>query len=274
MALVTYPFLKLPIFAANYIYMFTDTHSHIYSEDYNGEVDDVINYSVEKGVTKILMPGIDSSSIKRMIDIANKYPEVCYPMMGVHPTSVNADYQEELEVVEYWLGKRKFWAIGEIGIDLYWDKTFLKEQEIVFKKQLQYAHELDLPVSIHTRESFDFTFDIIKELNYSNLRGVFHCFSGTLEQAKMAIDQGFMIGVGGTVTFKNSGIEQLIAQLDLKHILLETDSPYLAPTPLRGKRNESANLIIIAQKVAEIFNQPLEIIAETTTHNAKKLFGI
>ncbi|MBN2262889.1 MAG: TatD family hydrolase [Prolixibacteraceae bacterium] len=254
--------------------MYIDTHSHIYSEEFNGEIDEVINRSVEQGIEMILTPNIDSSSIKRMLDTAEKYPGLCIPMMGVHPTSIKEDYKEELEMVEYWLGKKKFIAIGEIGIDLYWDKTFRKEQEEVFLKQIQIAHQLDLPVSVHTRESFDITHDLIKSANYSNLRGVFHCFSGSIEQAKKALSLGFMIGVGGTVTFKNSGIDQLISQLKPEHLMLETDSPYLAPSPLRGKRNESGNLTIIAQKVAEIFNMPINEIARITSNNAKELFQL
>lgn len=254
--------------------MYIDTHSHIYSEEFNGEIDEVINRSVERGIEKILMPNIDSSSIKRMLDTAEKYSGLCIPMMGVHPTSIKDDYQEELEMVEYWLEKKKFIAIGEIGIDLYWDKTFRKEQEEVFLKQIHIAHQLDLPVSIHTRESFDITYELIKSAKYSNLRGVFHCFSGSLEQANKALSLGFLIGVGGTVTFKNSGIDQLVSQLKPKHLLLETDSPYLAPSPLRGKRNESGNLTIIAQKIAEIFNITIDEIATITSNNAKELFKL
>ncbi len=254
--------------------MLIDTHSHIYSEDYNGEIDEVMQRAFETGVNKIILPNIDSSSIKKMLNLSLRYKNQCFPLMGIHPTSVNEDFEEELEVLEYWLNKQKFFGIGEIGIDLYWDVTFREEQEYVFKKQLSYASNLNLPISIHTRDSFDVAFDIIERGNYNNLRGSFHCFTGTADQAKLAVKKGFKIGVGGIVTFKNSGIAEMISQLQPNDLLLETDSPYLAPSPHRGKRNESANLILVAKKVAEIFDMPLEEIERITTTNAEDLFGI
>ena len=252
--------------------MLIDTHSHIYSEEFNGEIDEVVKRAVKNGVQKVLLPNIDSSSIKMMLDLANRYKQVCFPMMGIHPTSVKEDFEEELELVEYWLGKRKFYGIGEVGIDLYWDDTYREEQEYVFKRQLNYAQKLKLPLSIHTRDSFELTHQIIKTGFQKKVKGVFHSFTGSVEQAKEAIDLGFKIGVGGIVTFKNSGMDKIIAQLDPHDIVLETDSPYLSPTPLRGKRNESAYLVHVAAKVAEIYDLPLTEISEITTQTANRLF--
>jgi len=252
--------------------MFIDIYSHIYSGEYNGEVDEVIKRALEQGVTKIMLPNIDSSSIKMMLDLADSYTGICFPMIGIHPTSVKEDFKEELEVVEFWLSKRKFYAIGEVGIDLYWDKTFREEQEYVFSRQIQLAKQYDLPISIHVRESYEVVTDIIKKEYYPEMKGVFHCFSGTAEQADHVISMGFKIGIGGTVTFKNSGVDTVVQHVDLKNIILETDSPYLAPAPLRGKRNESANLTHIAHKVAQIKGITLEEVAETTTQTASQLF--
>lgn len=254
--------------------MLIDTHSHIYSDDYNGDTDKIMQRALDADVQKILLPNIDSSSIKRMLDLTARYKKNCFPMMGIHPTSVNNDYKQELEVFDYWIKKEKFYAIGEIGIDLYWDNSYKHEQKLVFEHQLNYAEKMQLPVSIHTRDSFEFTFDILTKSYYKKIRGAFHCFTGTIEQAKAAIDAGFKIGVGGIVTFKNSGISQMIAQLQPSDLLLETDSPYLTPSPYRGKRNESSYLTFIAEKVAEIFDMPVDEIAKITSKNAEELFGI
>lgn len=255
--------------------MLIDTHSHIYSEEFNGETADVIKRASDSGVNKILLPNIDSSSIKMMLDMADRYPDLCYPMIGLHPTSVKEDYREELELVEYWLKKRKFYGIGEIGIDLYWEDTFRMEQEYVFLKQLGYAMAYDLPVSIHTRDSFDLAIDCIEKANAGGrVRGVFHCFTGGVEQAQKAIALGFKLGIGGIVTFKNAGIDKVIAQLSPNDLLLETDAPYLAPAPYRGKRNESANLVYVLKKVASLFDIDEEEMAIITTRNASMLFGV
>jgi TatD DNase family protein len=254
--------------------MLTDTHSHIYSGEYNGEIDDVMKRALDHGVNKILLPNIDSSSIKMMLDLTDKYPGVCYPMIGIHPTSVKEDFQEELEVVEFWLSKRTFYGIGEIGIDLYWDKSFREEQEYVFCHQLKLAHKHQLPVAIHIRESFDVVMENLKKDYYPGMKGVFHCLSGTADQAKEVIEMGFKIGIGGTVTFKNSGVDKVVETIDLTDILLETDSPYLAPVPYRGKRNESANIIYIAQKVAQIKGVSEEEVARVTSESAASLFAI
>lgn len=252
--------------------MLIDTHSHIYSEEFNGETDEIIKRALDKNVQRIILPNIDSSSIKMMLDLSNRYPEVCYPMIGIHPTSVKEDYEEELEVIEYWLSKRKFIGIGEIGIDLYWDDTFRKQQEYVFIRQLTYAKKLKLPLAIHTRDSFDLTFQLIQSNFANELQGVFHSFTGTIEQAKMAIDAGFKIGVGGIVTFKNSGLDKIISQLNPTDLVLETDSPYLSPAPLRGKRNESSYTIFVAQKLAQLFDLSVEEISAITTKTAEELF--
>jgi TatD DNase family protein len=254
--------------------MLIDTHSHIYSGEYNGEIDDVMKRAQEQGVEKIVLPNIDSSSIKMMLDLSDSYPGVCFPMIGIHPTSVKEDFQEELELVEFWLSKRNFYGIGEIGIDLYWDKTFREEQEYVFCHQLKLARTYALPVSIHIRESFDVVMENLKKEYFPGMKGVFHCFSGTASQAKEVIGLGFKIGIGGTVTFKNSGVEKIVASLMIDDLVLETDSPYLAPVPLRGKRNESANLIYIARKIAQIKDISEEEVARVTSENAAALFNI
>lgn len=255
-------------------FMLIDTHSHIYSDEFNGEFDEIIRRSVESGVGKILLPNIDSSSIKMLLEISKRYKNICYPMIGIHPTSVNEDFEDELEVFEYWLNKQKFVGIGEIGIDLYWDDTFREEQEFVFRRQLKYAKKLDLPVSVHIRESFDIVLENIKKEYFKGMKGVFHCFTGNADQAKEVIDLGFKIGVGGIVTFKNSGIDKMVAQLKPEDIVLETDAPYLAPVPYRGKRNESSYLVHVLKKVAEIYGIPEQQMADITTQTATSLFKI
>lgn len=252
-----------------------DSHSHIYSEEFNGEVDEVLKRAFDAGVEKILLPNIDSSSIKMMMDLSARYPDSLFPMIGIHPTSVTEDYEEELEVINYWLRKEKFFGIGEIGIDFYWDNSFRAEQETVFRTQLKLAKEYNLPVSIHTRDSFDTTFRIIdEETRDGSLSGVFHCFTGTVDQAQMILSKGFKVGVGGIVTFKNAGIDKMIAHLTPEDILIETDSPYLAPAPMRGKRNESSYLVFIVKKLAEIFNLSEEEVDKITSQNTRNVFGI
>lgn len=254
--------------------MLIDTHSHIYSEDYSEDLGQVIERAFQCNVRKIVLPNIDSSSLKSMLDLSTAYPQVCFPLIGLHPTSVNEDYQDELQLIDFWLTKRKFYGIGEIGIDLYWEKTFLNEQIIVFRHQLQLAKKYDLPVVIHVRDSFEQTFEtLLPELD-GKLTGVFHSFSGTSEQAKQVIDIGFKIGVNGIVTFKNSGLDSIIQKISPEHLLIETDSPYLTPVPFRGKRNESSYLIYVARKIAELHNTTVDEIARITTENAEKLFGI
>ena len=238
------------------------------------DLDEVIQRAYSNDVRKIILPNIDSSSVKNLLNLVDTYPHICFPLMGLHPTSVNHDYQEELQVVEYWLKKRKFYGIGEIGIDLYWDKSFLDEQTHAFRFQLELARQYQLPVVIHVRDSFDEVYHILNELKDDKLTGVFHSFSGTAEQADMIIDLGFKIGVNGIVTFKKSGLDEIIKKIDPSDLIIETDSPYLTPTPFRGKRNESSYLVYIAQKIADLHQMTVGDIAKITTENARKLFGI
>lgn len=254
--------------------MLIDTHSHIYSEDFIVDIDEVVKRSYENDIRKIVLPNIDSSSVKKMLDLVDNYPQICYPLMGLHPTSVNEDYQEELQLVEYWLAKRKFYGVGEIGIDLYWEAAFLEEQVKAFRYQINLAKKYKLPVVIHVRDSFNETYKVLKEENTDELTGIFHSFTGSVEQANQIIDLGFKLGIGGIVTFKNSGLDKVLENIDPSHMVLETDSPYLTPAPNRGKRNESAYLIYIARKIAEIHNTTVGEIAKVTTENATRLFGI
>jgi TatD DNase family protein len=254
--------------------MLIDTHAHIYSEDFLHDVDDVLQRAYDNDVKKIILPNIDSGSVKRLLDLTDAYPHLCFPLMGLHPTSVAADYREELEAVEYWLEKRKFYGIGEIGIDLYWERTFLKEQQEAFRYQVKLAKSHQLPVIIHVRDSFDEVFSIVREEQDGNLKGIFHCFTGTDEEAKKVIDQGFLLGIGGVVTFKNSELETVIQNFSLQNIVIETDAPYLTPVPKRGKRNESAYLVYVAQALAKIFDVSVNEVAEKTSENARSLFGI
>lgn len=254
--------------------MLVDTHSHIYSEDFSNDLEEIIQRAFENDVRKIVLPNIDSSSVKKMLDLTDRYPQICYPLIGLHPTSVNEDYEEELELVEFWIRKRKFYGIGEVGIDLYWDKTFIAEQTDAFRRQVILAKKYELPVVVHVRESFDEVFAVLKEEKTDRLKGVFHSFTGTPEQAKLIADFGFKLGINGIITFKNNGLDQILANIDPGHILLETDSPYLTPVPFRGKRNESSYLIYVAQKVAEIYRLPVAEIARITAENAEELFKI
>lgn len=254
--------------------MLIDTHSHIYSEDFTHDRDEALQRAYDSGVKKIILPNIDSGSIRHMLDLSDAYPHFCYPLMGLHPTSVDEDYKEELQAVEYWLEKRKFYGIGEIGIDLYWDTKFKNEQIDAFRHQLKLAKSENLPVVIHVRDSFEETYKIVKEEQDGTLKGVFHCFTGSEKEAKKVIDVGFFLGIGGVLTFKNSDLSQTISEVNLKNLILETDSPYLAPVPKRGKRNESSYLVYVAQKVADVYNVPLTQVAEITTANARKLFEI
>ena len=254
--------------------MLIDTHSHIYSEDFNDDIDDVITRAYDNDVRKIILPNIDSSSVKKMLDLADQYPQICFPLMGLHPTSVGEDYKEELELVEFWLKKRKFYGIGEIGIDLYWERTYIEEQTEAFQHQLKLAKAYEIPVVLHVRESFEEVYAVVKEEMDERLTGVFHSFTGTLDQAQKITDLGFKIGIGGIVTFKNSGLGQVVQQVDPQHLMLETDSPYLTPTPFRGKRNESAYLIHIARKIAELHDISVNEVAKITSANAINLFGI
>ena len=252
--------------------MFIDTHTHLYSEEFNEDRFTCIKQAISSGVSRFYMPNVDSESIDGMLALEAQFPEHCFPMMGLHPCSVNVSYEKELEIVKTWLDKRRFKAIGEIGIDLYWDKTFIKEQELAFKQQIDWALEFNYPIVIHCRNAFDEIYTILS--NYASLpKGVFHCFSGNLYQAKQILSLGnFKLGIGGVVTFKNSGLDKIVEQLDINDLVLETDAPYLAPVPHRGKRNESNYLPLVAQKLSLLKNITVEEIAQITSKNALKLF--
>lgn len=251
-----------------------DTHSHIYSDEFKDDIEEIISNCKDVNIQKILLPNIDSESIPKMNCLVQAFPEMCVPMMGLHPTSVKENYKEELENCKTWLAKNKYCAVGEIGIDLYWDKTFIKEQQIVFDTQINWALEKELPIVIHARDSFNEIFEILEAYRNSNLKGVFHSFTGNTEQAHKAIDLGFLLGINGIVTFKNSGLDKTIETVSLDKLVLETDAPYLAPVPKRGKRNESSYLIYVANKLSEIYQLSLNEVAEITTANAEKLFNI
>jgi TatD DNase family protein len=253
--------------------MFVDTHSHIYSEEFSPDRDEVIARALKAGVSKIILPNIDSSTIKPMLDLADSEPGFFIPLSGLHPTSVKEDFHKELEIMEYWMNKRDFSGIGEIGIDLYWDKTFIDEQVEAFRIQVRWAKKRRIPVVIHMRDSFQEIMEVLSEEKEESLSGVFHSFSGTAGQAEQVIDSGFKIGIGGVVTYKNSGLDTIVQNIELQHILLETDSPWLAPVPQRGHRNESAYITVIAAKIASLHQISVEEVARITTRNAQQLFG-
>lgn len=253
--------------------IFTDTHTHLYSEEFEQDRGEMIQRAINAGVSRFFIPAIDSTCTQAMYDLEQDFPENVFLMMGLHPTYVKDNYEAELAHVASELAKRKFYAIGEIGIDLYWDKSFLKEQIHVFAQQMEWALEYNLPVIIHVRDSFRETMDVLEEFRGKGLKGVFHSFTGTIDQAREIIEfGGFYIGINGIVTFKNSGLDAVVEKIDAQYLLLETDAPYLTPTPFRGKRNESEHLTLIAAKLATIFNINFNQITEITTENAYKLF--
>ena len=251
-----------------------DTHTHLYLNQYKEDVDMVIERAVKKGVDRFIFPAIDSSHLEEMHDLKKRYPENIYLMSGLHPVSVKENYKEELEIVFKSLSAHKYVAIGEIGIDLYWDKTFLKEQQEAFEIQIRLAVSNDLPIVIHCREGFNEIFEILDAEKCPKLRGVFHCFTGTLEQAQRAINLGFLLGIGGVVTFKNGGIDKFINQIDIQNIVLETDAPYLSPAPFRGKRNESSYITSVLNKLSGLYEISKIEIADITTKNAIKIFNL
>jgi TatD DNase family protein len=251
-----------------------DTHTHLYLKQFKDDIDKVIQRSIDKGINKFIFPAIDSTHFDDMHDLKNKYPGSIYLMSGLHPVDVKENFKEELEFVVNSLKSHSYVAIGEIGIDLYWDKTYLKQQQEAFEFQIRLAIKNDLPIVIHCREAFDEIFEILDKENCDKLRGVFHCFTGTLEQANRAIQLGFKLGIGGVVTFKNGGIDKFLNRIDLNHIVVETDSPYLAPVPYRGKRNESSYITYIIDKLSEIYGLPIKEIASVTTKNAEKVFAL
>ena len=252
----------------------TDTHTHLYSELFDDDRPSMIQRAIESGVSRFFIPAIDSTYTEAMLHLEKEYPDHVFLMMGLHPTSVKSNYKEELAHVEQLFEARSFYAVGEIGIDLYWDKSTLSMQQEAFKKQIQLAKRKGLPIVIHCRESFEEIFDVLETERGEDLYGIFHCFTGTIEQAQRAIDFNMKLGIGGVVTFKNGKIDQFLNQIDIKHIVLETDAPYLAPVPYRGKRNESSYIINVLNKLSEIYNLPIERIAEITTANSKAVFNI
>lgn len=252
----------------------TDTHCHLYLEAFKEDIEAVIARAMDLGISRFFLPAIDSEYTEAMLELQAAYPEQVFLMAGLHPTHVKENIQEELEHVKALLSQGKYYALGEIGIDLYWDKSFLKQQQEAFRTQIRWAKEKGLPIVIHCRESFDEIFEILEEEKGEKLRGIFHCFTGTLEQAHRAISYNMKLGIGGVVTFKNGKIDRFLDQIDLKHIVLETDSPYLAPVPYRGKRNESSYLIHVLEKLATIYKTPVEEIAQITTANSREVFGV
>lgn len=252
----------------------TDTHTHLYYLFGTPELDLQIERCFANGIQQMLLPNVDSESIPKVLGTAASYPNACYPMMGLHPCDVKDNYQDELAIIEKAIDENKVYGIGEIGIDLHWDKTTLSFQQEAFRIQTTWAKELNLPVSIHCRNAFDELFELLDEVQDGRLRGVLHCFTGNSQQAKRVINLGLTLGIGGIVTYKNAGLDAVVTDLDLQHIVLETDAPYLAPVPHRGKKNESSYLLYIAQKVADLQGIPVETVAETTTENARQLFRI
>lgn len=254
--------------------MFIDTHTHLFVEQFNEDREEVVQRATDAGVEVMLLPNIDLESIPQMNELAAKYPNNCFPMMGLHPGSVDQNWKQTLQTIEKELFENKYIAVGEIGIDLYWSREFEEAQKEVFRQQVLWAKELGKPIVIHAREAFDEIFEIIDELNDESLTGIFHCFTGTLEQANHVINYGgFKMGLGGVLTYKKSGLDKVIENVDLKHLVLETDSPYLPPTPYRGKRNESSYLLHIAEKLADVQSITLKQVAEVTTQNAKEIFN-
>ncbi|MNK10883.1 putative deoxyribonuclease YcfH [compost metagenome] len=253
---------------------FTDTHTHLYSEEFSEDRDAMIQRAFDAGVTRLFVPSIDSSYTNQMYELQAQYPENVFLMMGLHPTYVKENYKEELAHVEEQLANRKFAAVGEIGIDLFWDKTRLAEQQYAFKYQIQLAKKYKLPINIHCRDAFDEVFEVLESEKGEDLFGIFHCFTGDFDQAQKAISYNMKLGIGGVATFKNGKIDQFLVDIDLKHIVLETDSPYLAPVPHRGKRNESSYTLLVAEKLSAIYGLPVEEIARITTQNSKSVYGI
>ncbi|WP_218598159.1 TatD family hydrolase [Polaribacter sp. NJDZ03] len=254
--------------------MITDTHTHLYSSQFKEDQSEMMQRAKEAGVTRFFIPAIDSTYTDKMFQLEKDYPNDVFLMMGLHPTSVKENYLEELAHVKKWIDEKKFYAIGEIGMDLYWDKTFLTQQQDAFRTQIQWAKEKKMPINIHCRNAFDEVFEVLESEKGDDLRGIFHCFTGTLEQAKQAISYNMKLGIGGVSTFKNGKIDKFLNEIDIKHIVLETDAPYLAPTPYRGKRNESAYLTNIVDKLVDIYGLSFDEIAAITTQNSKDVFGI
>jgi len=251
----------------------TDTHSHIYLGEFADDRGEMLKRAGKEGVERILMPAIDSTTHEQMIGIENLNPSQCFAMMGLHPCSIKENFRDELNIVQKYLSERKFVAVGEIGLDFYWDKTFISEQVEAFRLQINWALGLGLPIVIHSRSSIDQCIEIVRQNQNGKLKGVFHCFSGTVEQANEIIGLGFYLGIGGVITYKNSGLDKVMEQLDMNYIVLETDAPYLSPVPFRGKRNEVSYIKYVAQKIADVKRMTIEEVAAITSANAEALFG-
>lgn len=255
--------------------MLIDTHTHLFVDAFDSDRNEVVKKAIESGVEKLLLPNIDVDTISAMNQLAAEFPKSCFPMMGLHPSSVKEDWEDQLAVIEREIFTKKYIAVGEIGMDLYWDKTFVQQQAEAFRRQVNWAKELKIPIAIHAREAFDEIFTILDELNDDNLTGVFHCFTGNVDQANHALSYGgFKLGIGGVLTYKKAGLDETLKSIPLDALILETDSPYLPPVPYRGKRNESAYIVHIAEKLTDVYNVPLKEIERVTTENAIELFQL
>jgi TatD DNase family protein len=251
-----------------------DTHAHLYSAQFNGDRAAMLQRALEAGLSKVLLPAIDSTTHEHMLKLEEENPGFCVAMMGMHPCSVKEDYEKELAIIENYLSSRSFIGVGEIGLDFYWDLTFKDQQFKAFRRQIEWALHYKLPIAIHSRNANDDCIQVVSDHQKGDLRGVFHCFSGTLEQARQMIDLGFYLGIGGVLTFKNGGLDKVLEQIDTSHLVLETDAPYLAPVPFRGKRNESSYITHVAQKLADLKQTSVEEIVDQTSRNAQNLFGL
>jgi TatD DNase family protein len=254
--------------------LLTDTHTHQYYETDLVKREELMQRCLDNGISRLFLPNVDSASIELVMSQVKAYPQYCFAMLGLHPCDVKENWQQELHTINAAIPQHKIYAIGEIGIDLYWDKTTLDNQIKAFKIQINWAKKLKLPIVIHCRDAFEEVYKVLLEEHDEDLRGIFHCFTGTLDQAQKVIDLGFYLGIGGVVTYKNSGLDKIVQQIDLKHIVLETDSPYLTPVPHRGKKNESSYLLYVAEKVADLHQTSVENVAAITTENSKIVFGV
>jgi TatD DNase family protein len=252
----------------------TDTHTHLYYETDIDKRAGLMQRCLDNSISRLFLPNVDSASVNQVFNLVDAYPDNCFAMLGLHPCDVKADWENQLTTIINAQSGRDIYAIGEIGIDMYWDKTLLVEQQNAFKKQINWAKALNLPIVIHCRDAFDEVYAILSAEKDPKLRGIFHCFSGTLNQAQKIIEMGFFLGIGGVVTYKNSGLDKIVQQIDLKHVVLETDSPYLTPVPHRGKPNESSYLVYIAQKIADLHQVDIETVASITTGNSIRIFGV
>jgi TatD DNase family protein len=250
-----------------------DSHTHVYLPQFSNDREAMLQRAQVAGVERFYLPAIDSETTSVMLELEEKYPGVCFAMMGLHPCSVNENYKTELDLVENWLGKRPFAAVGEIGLDFYWDKTFTEQQFEVFRIQIEWALQYNLPINIHTRNAMQDTINVVKEYEGRGLKGIFHCFTGSYESAKQIIDTGFLLGIGGVVTYKNAGLAEALAKIPVEHLVLETDAPYLTPVPFRGKRNESSYLRYVVEKLAEVYALTPERVGEITSANALSIYA-